>query len=405
MAVAVGSGEEVALADLERGVLGQFDASEKEQIRNEIQRVSRGRALEDTATIADQIAGGAIKTPKEVEAFPSRHLRPADREALAADLMKRQSAAEKFRLSDSETQFTIMGNLLVRAERWNKEAPEADREYFEIQRQALQLPEGLRGDITTLLKEKRADSITPDDTLTDYTRNHLTRLFDRGLMGKFKVPGVGLNPQTGLKNPDTIDPVIQDEAHRVLAKTQAAMSRWLKSHPRADELETEKHMAEILVRRMAPGTVAAVLQEGPAENPLIPQLPGAGTAPDTVEAAALRAVAGREELRRHRAEAAGKAVLDGVDAVLTPGQKADRAALYGMTGDNGAAAKRQMAHIMFLATETGRPASEISEHYEDWKALYARAHFDGGTDEGNFGAKVKEVVTQRRDFRIPTVGP
>jgi hypothetical protein len=116
-------------------------------------------------------------------------------------------------------------------------------------------------------------------------------------------------------------------------------------------------------------------------------------------------VAGREELRRHRAEATGKAVLDGVDAVLTPGQKADRAALYGMTGDNGAAAKRQMAHIMFLATETGRPASEISEYYEDWKALYARAHFDGGTDEGNFGAKVKEVVTQRRDFRIPAVGP
>jgi hypothetical protein len=64
-----------------------------------------------------------------------------------------------------------------------------------------------------------------------------------------------------------------------------------------------------------------------------------------------------------------------------------------------------MAHIMFLATETGRPASEISEYYEDLKALYARAHFDGGADEGNFGAKVKEVVTQRRDFRIPTVGP
>ena len=55
--------------------------------------------------------------------------------------------------------------------------------------------------------------------------------------------------------------------------------------------------------------------------------------------------------------------------------------------------------------EAGRPASEISEHYEDWKALYARAHFDGGADEGNFGAKVKEVVTKRRDFRIPTVGP
>ena len=30
---------------------------------------------------------------------------------------------------------------------------------------------------------------------------------------------------------------------------------------------------------------------------------------------------------------------------------------------------------------------------------------DGGTDEGDFGAKVKEVVTQRRDFRIPTVAP
>ena len=81
---------------------------------------------------------------------------------------------------------------MVRAERWNKEAPEADREYFEIQREALQLPEGLRGEITKPLKEKRADSITPDDTLTDYTRNHLTRLFDRGMMGKFKVPGVGL---------------------------------------------------------------------------------------------------------------------------------------------------------------------------------------------------------------------
>ena len=124
-----------------------------------------------------------------------------------------------------------------------------------------------------------------------------------------------------------------------------------------------------------------------------------------MERSALGAVAGREGLRRHRAEAAGKAVLDGVAAVLTPGQTADRAALYGMTGDNGAAAKRQMAHIMFLATETGRPASEISKYYEDWKALYAGAHFDGGADEGNFGAKVKEVVTQRQDFRIPTVAP
>ena len=63
-AVAVGSGEEVALADLERGVLGQFDAGEKEQLRNEIQRVSRGRALEDTANIADQIAGGRSRRPR-----------------------------------------------------------------------------------------------------------------------------------------------------------------------------------------------------------------------------------------------------------------------------------------------------------------------------------------------------
>jgi hypothetical protein len=91
--------------------------------------------------------------------------------------------------------------------------------------------------------------------------------------------------------------------------------------------------------------------------------------------------------------------VDGVDAVLTPGQKTDNAQLYGMTEDNSAAAKLPMAHIMFLATETGRPAWEISDHYEDWKARYARAHLDEGTDEGNFWAKVKEVVTKRQNFR------
>ena len=279
-AVAVGSGEEVALADLERGVLGQFDASEKEQIRNEIQRVARGRALEDTATIADQIAGGAIKTPKEVEAFPSRHLRPADREALAADIMKRQSAAEKFRLSDSETQFTIMGNLLTRAERWNKEAPDADREYFNIHREALQLPEGLRGEITGPIEKKRAAKLpSPDDTLTDYTRNRLTRLFDRGVMGKFTVPGVGFNPKTGLKNPDTVNPEVEDQAHRVLAKTKRAMDRWLKINPNADEPAIDAKMAELMVKETDRKQAADILQEVQNTEPppgLIPQPPAGG---------------------------------------------------------------------------------------------------------------------------------
>jgi hypothetical protein len=279
-AVATGSGEEVALADLERGVLGEFDASEKEQIRNEIQRVSRGRALEDTDKIADLIAVETIKTPEEVMAFPSRHLRPADREALAADIMKRQAAAEKFRLSDSETQFAIMGNLLARADRWNKEAPDAEREYFNIHREALQLPEGLRGEITKPIAMKRAAKLpSPDDTLTDYTRNRLTRLFDRGMMGKFTVPGVGFNPKTGLKNPDTVNPEVEDQAYRVLAKTKRAMDRWLKINPNADETAIDAKMAELMVKETDKKQAAEILQEiQNTESPpgLIPQPPTGG---------------------------------------------------------------------------------------------------------------------------------
>lgn len=106
--------------------------------------------------------------------------------------------------------------------------------------------------------------------------------------------------------------------------------------------------------------------------------------------------------RMERAARIESAVLDGVDTILTPQQKEMRRTFDAMAPDKGAASRARIAHTLFLAGETGRSAAEIGDAYEYWKALYARQNFDG-VDSGNeaaFGAKVKDLVTKRRDFRV-----
>jgi Large polyvalent protein-associated domain 3 len=101
------------------------------------------------------------------------------------------------------------------------------------------------------------------------------------------------------------------------------------------------------------------------------------------------------------------AVLDGVDMLFTPEQKEQRAEFDLMSPDRGAASRQRIANTMFLSGETGRPASEVGENYDYWKALYARQNFDGVNvdDDASFTGKVKETMTKRREERHLIQGP
>ena len=222
--------------------------------------------METTANIADDIATGKITTPEQVDSFASQHLRPADREALKSDLIKRASAAEKARLNDSDVQFSIYGQLLARGQAWNPHGPDAEKEYFAIHREALQLPEGLRGEVTGPIERRRTGKPPePDDTLTDYARDRLTRLYDRGAMGNWKVPG-GVD-KDGKKLPDSENTPVRDAASIVLSKTQRGISRWLKANPNASEEAIDAEMQRMMAGHVDSKQAAELLDEMNREGP------------------------------------------------------------------------------------------------------------------------------------------
>ena len=93
VAVASGSGEEVALADLERGVLGKFNATQKEKVRSAIQSVARDRAQTIIGEVTNNIVNGTIKDESQINAIDSPHMTPALKKH-AADLLRDFNADE-----------------------------------------------------------------------------------------------------------------------------------------------------------------------------------------------------------------------------------------------------------------------------------------------------------------------
>jgi len=95
------------------------------------------------------------------------------------------------------------------------------------------------------------------------------------------------------------------------------------------------------------------------------------------------------------------AVLDGVDSIMTPAQRDQRAAVDALAPDGGKASRERLANVMFLSHHTSKPAAEVGQDYEFYRALYARARFDGQgmDDDGAFTAQVRTAAQKGRDVR------
>lgn len=255
-------GQDTALKQLDAGAFGQYSPTQKERLRNVIQSVARDRRMEDAAKLTDYIATGGITIPEEIDAWSSVHLGTEDRAALKGDLLKREDAKERARLNDPDVQFSIYGRLLARGQAWNRDAPDAEAEYFAIHRESLQLPEGLRGEVTGPIERKRARAAPePDDALKDYAKDRLTRLYTRGAMGQWKIPGDGKSV------PDSENPAVRDEADRVLAKTTRGINRWLKANPNASEEQVDAAMQQMMAGHVDRKMAAQLLDEMDGEEP------------------------------------------------------------------------------------------------------------------------------------------
>jgi hypothetical protein len=286
IAVTSGSGVEIALKDLDGGKFGAFDATQKERIRNVIQGVGRDRSMEDASKLADAIAApDGIRTPEQVDAFESRHLTPALRQEFKDGLLKRQDAAERERLAQPDVQYSIYGKLLAATDRWNKHGPGAEREYFDILNAAGQLPERLRGEITGPLYAKRQEKeVSPDELSLGYLNNRMSRFYERGSFGKFRVPGP-VDLKTG-KPTEVIDPQKEDAAALSRAKVTRSLMGYLKKNPDATEDEIDRVMGQAMAGHLDKNQAAEMLGEMKSENPsglIPPPPPGTYDIPDGVE--------------------------------------------------------------------------------------------------------------------------
>lgn len=255
-------GQDGALKALDSGALGQYSPTQKERLRNVIQSVARDRRMEDAGKLSDYIAAGKITIPEEIDAWSSVHLGPDDRQAMKDSMKSRENAQERARLGDPDVQMGIYGQLLARGQAWNRDAPGAEDEYVRIHLDATQLLEGLRGEVTGPIERKRSRAAPePDDALKDYAMDRLKRLYDRGAMGQWKIPGDGKSV------PDSVNPIVVDEASRVLGKTKRGINAWLKANPNASEEQVDAAMQQMMAGHVDSKMAAQLLDEMAGEEP------------------------------------------------------------------------------------------------------------------------------------------
>lgn len=228
------------------------DADQYLALRRVAEGVSADHFRASNAELADYMVAHPLATPAEMQKEAlARGLRPGEAVKWSTEAAKNLDAEEKARRADPQFIKQTFGQLLAASDefskgKFDKSDPAARDIYTQLHIAALQLPEGLRGEITGPLERKwRSGPPEIDTTVKGYLHQALGDMYENGAFGKtteLYTPQKGEEGYDGnpLKKLKRVNVAGQAAAQAARADATVALNEWMKQNPTATREQATK---------------------------------------------------------------------------------------------------------------------------------------------------------------------
>lgn len=274
-----------------------YDPTTRARLINAAQQAGREQVSGLSDDLENQVAGGAITVPEQIDEWQKDNpaVTPRMREIAKDYLNRRNSAAEKTRIEEQGPE--MASKLWTEVDSFDPKKDTNREQYFEFRARIDQLPEAMRAPLRKRLDDRQMNRMPdPPKNLQDLSESILNSMFRGQQFGLFKgtrdvkVPradgGVERVPDSnspnGWKQERWFDFRKEQAALEEKARVGGAVTRWLAMNPNADE----KKVREFIYTATDDATLAGVLDilDDAARHSIINQVPEmAPVAPDSEE--------------------------------------------------------------------------------------------------------------------------